>query len=104
MGQFCCRRRKHVGLAHTGPTIFHFNLLPNPPIDIRVCGKIALTASEAEADPIDVEFQPLCNAIFANSVFTAKAAKWGPMAIAKGGAALLLQREGKSTNINLLAS
>eukprot|EP00961_Rhodomonas_salina_P013480 180682-Rhodomonas_salina.1 len=81
MGQFCCRRRKHVCLAHAGPTIFHFHLLPNPPIDI--CGKIALTAGEAEADPIDVEFQPLCHAIFANSVLTAKAAKWGPMAIAK---------------------
>eukprot|EP00961_Rhodomonas_salina_P279989 3782350-Rhodomonas_salina.1 len=85
MGQFCCRRRKHVDLAHTGPTLFHFNLLPNQLIDI--CGKIAFTAGEAESDPVDVELQQLCNAIFANSVLTAKAAKWGPMAIAKGGAA-----------------
>eukprot|EP00961_Rhodomonas_salina_P121602 1637224-Rhodomonas_salina.1 len=102
MGQFCRRRRKHVGLAHTGPTALHFNLLSNRPIDI--CGKIALTAGEAELDLIDVEFQLLCNTMFANSVLTAKAAKLGPMAIAKGCAALLLQREGKSANINLLAS
>eukprot|EP00961_Rhodomonas_salina_P171449 2311376-Rhodomonas_salina.1 len=102
MGQFCCRRRKHVGLAHAGPTVFHFNLLSNSLIDI--CGKIALTAGEAEEDPIDVEFQQLCNTIFASSVLAAKAVKWGPMAIAKGGAALLPQREGKSTSINLLAS
>eukprot|EP00961_Rhodomonas_salina_P162447 2187981-Rhodomonas_salina.1 len=65
MGQFCRRRRKHVGLAHTGPTVFHFNLLSNQLIDI--CGKIALTAGEAESDPTDVKFQPLCYAIFANS-------------------------------------
>eukprot|EP00961_Rhodomonas_salina_P109552 1474563-Rhodomonas_salina.1 len=101
MGQFCRRRRKHVGLAHTGPTVFYFNLLSNQPIDI--CGKVALAACEAESDPTDVKFQHLCDTIFANSVLAAKAAKRGPMAIAKGCAALLQHREGKSANINVLA-
>eukprot|EP00961_Rhodomonas_salina_P013617 182496-Rhodomonas_salina.1 len=102
MSQFCRRRRKHVGLAHAGPTVFHFNLLSNPPIDI--CRKIALTAGEAELDSIDVEFQPLGNAVFADSVLAVKAAKRGPTAITKGCAALLQHREGKSASISLLAS
>eukprot|EP00961_Rhodomonas_salina_P179961 2429087-Rhodomonas_salina.1 len=102
MGQLGRRRRKHVGLAHTRSTVFHFSLLSNPPIDI--CGKIALAAREAESDPIDVEFQLLCNAIFANSVLAAEAVKQGSMAIAKSCAALFSHRKGKSTDIKWIAS
>eukprot|EP00961_Rhodomonas_salina_P244367 3302544-Rhodomonas_salina.1 len=54
MGQFCRRQGMHVCLTHARSTVFHFDLLSNPPIDL--CGEIALAAREAELDPVDVMF------------------------------------------------
>eukprot|EP00961_Rhodomonas_salina_P070286 943672-Rhodomonas_salina.1 len=54
MGQLHHRRGMPVCLTHARSTVFHFNLLSDPPIYIG--GEIALAAREAELDPVDVMF------------------------------------------------